>query len=117
MTAATANLINAAALIGLSLWAYFANGMSSETTLIPVAFGLLLLGHHVWLKAGSGVALGILILLTLIIVFALWTPLSGAIGKGEVLPIIRVGAMMATSVLALIVLARTAFSRIRAPKA
>ena len=109
MTASKANLINAVALIGLSLWAYFANGMSSETTLIPVAFGLLLLGHHIWLKGGSRVALAIVILLTLVIAVALWTPLSGAISKGEPLPVIRVGIMMATSVFALLVLARSIF--------
>lgn len=111
MTAPTANLINAAALIGLSLWAYFANGMSSETTLIPVAFGLLLLGHQLWLKGGSRVALAIVILLTLIIAYALWTPLSSSIDKGEALPIIRVGIMMVTSIFALILLVRSAFNR------
>lgn len=108
MTAPKASLLNAAALIGLSLWAYFANGMSSETTLIPVAFGALLLGHHQWLKGGSRVALAIVILLTAIIAVALWTPLSGAINKGEVLPVIRVGIMMATSVFALLMLLRSA---------
>ena len=113
MTAPTANMINAAALICLSLWAYFANGMSSETTLIPVAFGVLLLGHHLWLKGGSRIALAIVIILTLIIAIALWTPLSGAISKGEVLPVIRVGIMMATSIFAFIILAHTALSRIR----
>ena len=109
MTAVKANLINAASLICLSLWAYFANGMSSETTLIPVAFGAVLLGHHVWLKAGSRAALAIVTILTLIIAFALWTPLSGAIGKGATLPIIRVGVMMMTSVLSLFFLVRAVF--------
>ncbi len=110
MTAPTANLINAAALITLSLWAYVANGMSSETTLIPVAFGLLLLGHHLWLKGGSRVALALVTILTLIIAYALWTPLSSSINKGEALPIIRVGIMMSTSIFALIMLARAVFS-------
>ena len=114
MTAATANLINAAALIGLSLWAYIANGMSSETTLIPVAFGALLLGHHLWLKGGSRIALIIVTILTLIIAVALWTPLSSAIEKGAILPVLRVGAMMATSALALILLLRAAVTRMRA---
>ncbi len=117
MTAPTANLINAAALIGLSLWAYFANGMSSETTLIPVAFGALLLGHQLWLKGGSRVALAIVILLTLIIAVALWTPLSSAITKGEALPIIRVGTMMATSVFALVMPMLAVFSRRSGPNA
>lgn len=111
MTAIAANLINAAALIGLSLWAYFVNGMSSETTLIPTGFGALLLGHHLWLKGGSRVALVIVTVLTLIIAIALWTPLSGAIEKGAATPIIRVGVMMATSVLALVFLARTLLLR------
>ena len=111
MTAPTANLINAAALIALSLWAYIANGMSSETTLIPVAFGVLLLGHHLWLRGGSRVALVIVTLLTLIITVALWTPLASSIEKGAVLPILRVGAMMATSVAALILLMRALFFR------
>ncbi|MDG1969549.1 MAG: hypothetical protein P8I56_01010 [Paracoccaceae bacterium] len=111
MTATKANLINAIALIVLSLWAYFANGMSSETTLIPVAFGVLLLGHHLWLKGGSRFALAIVVLLTLIIAYALWTPLSSSIDKGQALPIIRVGIMMATSVFALITLIRAVILR------
>ena len=101
MKPVTANLINAAALICLSLWAYVANGMSSETTLIPVAFGILLLAHHFWLKAGSRVALFIVTLLTLVILIALYTPLSSSIAKGEILPILRVGLMTATSAIAL----------------
>jgi len=113
MTAAKANLINAVALIGLSLWAYFANGMSSETTLIPTAFGLVLLGHQIWLGGGSRAALIIVTLLTLVIVVALYTPLTGAINKGEVLPMIRVGLMMAISALAAIILIRALFSRRR----
>ena len=111
MTAATANLINACALIALSLWAYIANGMSSETTLIPTGFGVLLLGHHLWLKAGSRVALYIVLLLTLIIAYALWTPLASSIDKGALPPILRVGVMMATSVIALFCLARSIFKR------
>ncbi len=111
MTATTANLINALTLIALSLWAYVANGMSSETTLIPVGFGVLLLGHHLWLKGGSRVALTIVTLLTLIIAYALWTPLSSSIEKGAILPILRVGVMMATSLFALAMLARTMFTR------
>lgn len=111
MTAPTANLINAVALIGLSLWAYVGNGMSSETTLIPTGFGVLLLGHHLWLRGGSRAALIIVTILTLIIAFALYTPLSGAVGKGEVLPLIRVGIMMTTSILALFILIKTMFRR------
>ena len=112
MSAATATLVNAAALVGLSLWAYFANGMSSETTLIPVAFGLILAAHAPWMKAGSLVALILVTLLTAVILFALFTPLSSAWGKGEALPILRVSLMTATSAISLVVLIAACVKRL-----
>ena len=113
MTTTKANAINAAALIGISLWAYFANGMSSETTLIPVAFGLLIAGHLGWMRAGSRAAFAIVAVLTLIVFIALFTPLASAIDKGAPVPILRVAVMTATSGFALLVMARAVFSKLR----
>ncbi|MEO0363702.1 MAG: hypothetical protein AAF322_21450 [Pseudomonadota bacterium] len=113
MTAAKANLLNALALIGVSLWAYVANGMSSETTLIPVAFGALLLLSQPFLARGSWIAVWLAAALTFLILAALFQPLLSSIGKGLPIPVLRVFAMQATSALALFVFARALFERSR----
>lgn len=107
MTAHIASLVNAASLILVSLWAYFANGMSSETTLIPVAFGVLLLACSPGLRAGGKVASTIAAVLTIVIFIALFTPLQGALAKEEQAPAMRVAFMIATTGWALFVFART----------
>lgn len=113
MTAAKACLINAAALIVLSLWAYVANGFSSETTLIPLGFGLLILAYVPWVKTGSRWAIALAALFTLVIFVALFTPLTGSIEKGEALPVIRVGLMHLATAFALVMLLKATFSAFR----
>lgn len=107
MTARTANLINALALILISLWAYIANGLSSETTLIPVAFGALLLLCHPFMTPERRIVPVIAALLTGVIFAALFTPLTSSIDKGAALAVARVAAMVATSAFALAIFAKT----------
>ena len=101
MQASKLSRINAALLIAISLWAYVANGFSSESTLIPVGFGVLLLACQPWLRKGNRWVTAIATLLTLVIFVALFTPLTSSIDKGLILPVIRVGLMLLATAVAL----------------
>ena len=101
MQASTLSLLNAFALIAISLWAYVANGFSSESTLIPVGFGVLLLACQPWLRKNDRWVTAIAALLTLVIFIALFAPLTSSIDKGLILPVIRVGLMQLATAIAL----------------
>ncbi|MEM6933294.1 MAG: hypothetical protein AAF526_06845 [Pseudomonadota bacterium] len=102
MTAHTASLINALTLIALSIWAYVAGGGASFTALIPAGFGLGLLLCYSGVKVENKVVAHIAVLLTLVVLIALVMPLTGAIGRGDGLGILRIALMMATSALAIV---------------
>ena len=113
MTAYAASLLNAATLTIVSLWAYFANGMSSETTLIPIIFAVLIAGWAPWMRSGGRVAFAIVTLATLAVFLALFTPLSSSIDKGAALPILRVSAMVLVSGFALAMQGRELVAALR----
>ncbi|MEM7527237.1 MAG: hypothetical protein AAF416_06115 [Pseudomonadota bacterium] len=102
MKAHTANLINAAVLIGVSVIAYFMSGGASITPLIPAGFGIALALCHGGVKVENKVIAHIAVVLTLVVLVALIMPLSGAIGRGDGAAILRIGLMMATSAMALV---------------
>ncbi|MEM7237021.1 MAG: hypothetical protein AAF501_04255 [Pseudomonadota bacterium] len=102
MTAHAASLINAIALIALSVWAYFAGGGASFTALIPAGFGLALVLCYPGVKSQNKVVAHIAVLLTLVVLIALFMPLKGAIGRGDWLGTVRVAIMMITSALAIV---------------
>ena len=95
-----ANLLNAVVLIAVGVWAYL--GATSLTALIPAAFGAVLLAFTPALKKEGKVAAHIVVLVTLLVIVALFMPLRGAIGRDDTMAIIRVGLMMATSVFAMV---------------
>ncbi|MEZ5042706.1 MAG: hypothetical protein R2828_22625 [Saprospiraceae bacterium] len=98
-----ANLINAAALIILGLWGYLGSETPSPTALIPVGFGLVFALATPPFKKDNKVVAHIIVLLTLLIIIALFMPLKGAIGRGDTIAIIRVGIMIAFSILAMVI--------------
>lgn len=101
ITAPTANLLNCFALIAMSAWAYLASDNPSLTALIPAAFGMALLICQQGVMRENKVIAHVAVLLTLVVLAALFMPLNGAIGRGDTLAIIRVGVMMLTSVIAM----------------
>ncbi|MEM6474821.1 MAG: hypothetical protein AAF687_01500 [Pseudomonadota bacterium] len=102
-----ANLLNALVLIGISLGGYFASDTPSMTALIPAAFGVLLLACHPGVKTENKVVAHIAVLLTLLVIIALFMPLSGAISRDDNMAIFRIGAMQAASVIAMIAFIRS----------
>jgi len=96
-----ANLINSIALITLGLWGYFGSTTPSVTALIPVIFGALLLLSNFGVKKENKIIAHIAVTLTLLILFGLFKPLSGAIEKGNSIAIFRVMIMLITTIVAL----------------
>ena len=102
MKAHTASLINAIALIALSAWGYFTAASPSLTALIPAAFGVLLIACYPGVKAENKVIAHIAVLLTVLIVVALFMPLQAAIGRSDTAAVVRVAIMLLTSVVAVV---------------
>ena len=102
MKAYIASLINAVALIGLSLWGYFSSDNPSFTALIPTAVGVILLLISNGVKTENKVIAHIAVLLTLLILGGLVKPLLGAMDRGDNAAIIRVGNMILTTVVAMV---------------
>ncbi|MEL6727069.1 MAG: hypothetical protein AAFP81_12370 [Pseudomonadota bacterium] len=102
MNAGTANLINALVLIGVSAWAYFASGTASLTALIPGGFGLALFACTPGVRSENKVIAHIAVLLTLVVIIALIMPLRGALAREDTMALVRVGLMLAASVVAFV---------------
>ncbi|MEM8636550.1 MAG: hypothetical protein AAGF33_16405 [Pseudomonadota bacterium] len=102
MKAHTASFINALALIAMSAWAYFASSAPSMTALIPAAFGVALLACFPGAKSENKMIAHIAVLLTLIVLCALFMPLRGALGRGDPAAIVRVTVMLITTLVAFV---------------
>ncbi|NRB53836.1 MAG: hypothetical protein HRU41_39670 [Saprospiraceae bacterium] len=98
-----ANLVNAAVLIILGLWGYLGSETPSPTALIPVGFGVIFALATPPFKKENKVVAHIIVLLTLLIIIALFMPLRGALGRGDTVAAVRVGIMIATSVVAMVI--------------
>jgi hypothetical protein len=96
-----ANLINGAILVVMGLWGYFASEGASFTALIAPAFGVVFLLCTPMMKKENKVVAHIVVLLTLLIIIALIKPLMGA--DGDSMKILRIGTMMFSSVVAMVV--------------
>ncbi|MEL7026707.1 MAG: hypothetical protein AAGO57_05685 [Pseudomonadota bacterium] len=102
MSAAIANLLNAFVLLGMSLWGYFTALKASPTALIPAAAGILLLICAKGVKDENKMIAHIAVTITLVIFLALFVPFFSAVSDGDGLGIFRVGAMMLTSLIAMV---------------
>ncbi len=98
-----ANLVNAAVLIILGLWGYLGSETPSATALIPVGFGVIFALATPPFKKENKVVAHIIVLLTLLIIIALFMPLRGALGRGDTIAAARVGIMIATSIVAMVI--------------
>lgn len=103
MKASFYNILNSIVLISLGLWGYFDyTDVQSPTALIPVGFGVILLLCTIGLKKENKIIAHVAVLLTLFILVALAVMvlpkrfISGGLG------LVRVSAMIATSVLSMV---------------
>ncbi len=102
MKAYIASLINAAALITLSLWGYFSSETPSLTALIPTGIGIVILILNKGVKNENKVIAHIVVTLTLVVLIGLIKPLLGALDRNDTLAIIRVTTMILTTVMAMV---------------
>ena len=102
MKAHTASLINAATLIVCSIWGFAAIGGSSFTALIPAAFGVALLLCYRGVAAENKVIAHIAVVLTFVVLIALYMPFSSAVGSGDALRLLRSTLMVVTTIAAMI---------------
>jgi hypothetical protein len=96
------NTINAIMLIIMGLWGYFGSCNPSITAMIPVYAGVVLLLFTKGLQAGNKTIAHIVVVITLLILIALFKPLSGAISRNDTAAIIRVSLMIFTSFVAMV---------------
>ena len=102
MNSTKANLLNSIILIVVGGWGYFDGDGKSMTALIPVMFGVVLLLCNNGIKNQNKVIAHLAVLATFICLIGLFMPLNGAIERGNDLAVVRVSAMIASSVIALI---------------
>ena len=102
-----ANLLNAIVLIAMGLWGYFSADKPSNTALIPVAFGVIFALVTPPFRKENKIVAHIVVLLTFLLLIALIMPLRGAITRGDSMAIMRVGLMMATTLIALIIFVKS----------
>ncbi len=95
-------MINAIALISLSLWGYLASETPSVTALIPTFIGVALLAMNRGVKNENKIIAHVAVLLTLLVLAGLIKPLTGAIGREDMGAVIRVSIMIITTVMAMI---------------
>lgn len=96
------NLINALTLISLGLWGYFASTNPSFTALIPVGIGVLLASLHYGVSHDNKLQAHIAVVLTFLVLIGLVKPLLGSFERSQTAAVLRVLAMMLTSVIAMV---------------
>ena len=102
MKAYIASLINAAALITLSLWGYLSSETPSLTALIPTGIGIVILILNKGVKNENKIIAHVAVTLTLLIILGLIMPLLGSFQRSDTAATIRVILMIATSVIAMV---------------
>ena len=102
MRAHTASLIHAIVLMVMSGWAFMSSDSPSVTALIPAFFGIVFIALYPGVKAENKIVAHIAAVLTLVVLIALFMPLRGAINREEIVSIIRVSAMLAATVFAMV---------------
>ena len=102
MNATKANLLNSVVLIAVGGWGYLDGDGKSITALIPVIFGVVLLLCYSGIKKQNKLIAHIAVLVTFICLLGLFMPLNGAIERGNDTAVVRVSAMIVSSLTALI---------------
>lgn len=97
-----ANTANGILLILVSLWGYLSSDSPSLTAFIPAGFGVLLLICTPGVKSANKLISHVAVLLTALLIIALFMPLKGAISRDDTLAIVRVGIMMVGASVAMV---------------
>lgn len=102
MKAHTASLLNAIILIALSAWGYLSSDTPSPTALIPTVIGVLLLLCYNGVKNENKIIAHVAVVLTLLILVGLIKPLTGAMGREDMMAVGRISVMLISTGFALV---------------
>jgi len=86
----------------MSLWGYISSETPSLTALIPLFFGVIILLCLKGIRNQNKIISHIAVLLTLIVLIALFMPLMGSVNRGDTLATTRILLMILTSVISMI---------------
>ena len=100
------SFVNAITLISFGLWGYV-DVDYSETALIPVIFGVIILILNPGLKKENKTVAHIVVLLTFLILVGLVKPLMSTLESGSVMGITRVVLMMLSTLMALVIFVKS----------
>ena len=107
MKAHIISLFNSVVLISMSVWGYLSSETPSVTALIPLFFGVGILLCYVGVKKENKAIAHISVLLTLIVLVALFMPLKGAFGREDSMAIFRIVVMILSSALSMVAFVRS----------
>jgi hypothetical protein len=107
MKAHTVSLINAVLLIALSSWGYLSSDTPSITALIPAIVGVLLVLSYNGVKNENKVVAHIAVLLTVLILAGLGKPLTGAMGREDMMAVGRITVMLISTAVSLVVFVKS----------
>ena len=102
MKAHTISLISSVVLIVMSAWGYLSSDSPSLTALIPLFFGVVLLVCYPGIKSENKIIAHVAVLLTLIVLVALFMPLKGAIGRDDSMAVVRIVIMISGTSLSMV---------------
>ena len=102
MKAHTISLISSVVLIVMSAWGYLSSDSPSLTALIPLFFGVVLLACYPGIKSENKIIAHVAVLLTLIVLVALFMPLKGAIGRDVSMAVVRIVIMISGTSLSMV---------------
>lgn len=95
------SLINAAALIGLSLWGFYGSETPSNTALIPAFVGAILIALNPGVRKENKTISIIVFAISIVLLGALIKPFMGAMDREDNGAMIRVIWMIVTTILAI----------------
>jgi len=102
MKAHTISLISSVVLIVMSAWGYLSSDSPSLTALIPLFFVVVLLACYPGIKSENKIIAHVAVLLTLIVLVALFMPLKGAIDRDDSMAVVRIVIMISGTSLSMV---------------
>lgn len=94
-----ASALHAILLVGMGLWGYYDSG--SNTALIPVVMGVILISLLSGVKKENKVIAHIAVVVTLLAILGMGKPFMGQLEKSDMMGIVRTGLMLVSGICAM----------------
>lgn len=102
-----ATIILSVVLIAMSAWGYLGSDTPSNSALIPMAWGIMLGLCSFGVKKDNKIVAHIAVILVAILAIALFMPLKGSFGRGDMVALTRVSIMEVALVTTLVIYVRS----------